>query len=234
MVQRGVDERLRSPAARPVGYRSSRRARDVREDAAGAQAEQRDRDRQEREVVVHDDREDARQRQLGHQQRGGDQRDARQVTRGARGLVLSGAPLQTSAPSRGTCAETVTIRGARVRAPSGLRRVDDRVGAASAAFAVHRGAAARRRRQSSRSCMPSTSPAASSAISSRSGRFISRAHQMPVCARCAGIYFGAAISVIVATSIAPLTRRPTDACRVAGASAPLSGAPSSASPRRPL
>ena len=36
-------------------------------------------------------------------------------------------------------------------------------------------------------------------------------HQMPVCARCAGIYFGAAIAVIVATSIAPLTRRPTDA-----------------------
>jgi len=29
-------------------------------------------------------------------------------------------------------------------------------------------------------------------------------HQMPVCARCAGIYFGAAIAVIVATCIAPL------------------------------
>src|SRR5438477_581706 len=39
----------------------------IGEDAAGADAEQRDGDREEREVVVHDDREDARQRELGHQ-----------------------------------------------------------------------------------------------------------------------------------------------------------------------
>ena len=46
--------------------------------AAGAQPEQRDRDRQEREVVIHRHREDARQRQLGHQQCGGDGGNAEQ------------------------------------------------------------------------------------------------------------------------------------------------------------
>ena len=51
-----------------------------RVDAAGAQPEERDRDRQECEVVVHDDREDARERELGHQQRG---RDGRHGDEGA-------------------------------------------------------------------------------------------------------------------------------------------------------
>ena len=53
-------------------------------DAARAQAEERDRDRHEREVVVHRDREDARERQLGHQQRAGNQRDADEGTGGNR------------------------------------------------------------------------------------------------------------------------------------------------------
>ncbi len=47
-------------------------AAEEREHAAGAQPEERDRDRQKREVVVHDDREDARQRELGHQERSRD------------------------------------------------------------------------------------------------------------------------------------------------------------------
>ena len=45
--------------------------------AAGAQPEERDRNGQKREVVIHRDREDARERELGHQQRGGGQRDCR-------------------------------------------------------------------------------------------------------------------------------------------------------------
>ena len=40
--------------------------------AAGAQPEERDRDREECEVVVHDDRENARERELGHQERSRD------------------------------------------------------------------------------------------------------------------------------------------------------------------
>src|SRR4029078_2741323 len=39
-------------------------------------AEERDRNRKKREVVVHDDREDSREGEFGHQQRGGDERDA--------------------------------------------------------------------------------------------------------------------------------------------------------------
>jgi predicted membrane protein DUF2085 len=35
------------------------------------------------------------------------------------------------------------------------------------------------------------------------------AHQMPVCARCAGIYAGAALASIIATWMAPLKGRPT-------------------------
>jgi hypothetical protein len=35
------------------------------------------------------------------------------------------------------------------------------------------------------------------------------AHQMPVCARCAGIYAGAALAAIIATWMAPLKGRPT-------------------------
>src|SRR6185436_9237296 len=58
---------------------------EVGEDAAGAEAEERNRDREEREVVVHDDREDARQRQLDHQERGRHERDAREVAAGRRG-----------------------------------------------------------------------------------------------------------------------------------------------------
>ena len=57
--------------------------------------------------------------------------------------------------------------------------------------------------------------------------------QMPVCARCTGIYAGAAIAVIVAASIAArarlrrgLSAMPIAPC-VGGASAPLAGAPSS-------
>ena len=48
--------------------------------AARAQPEQGDRDRHEREVVVHRDREDARERQLGHEQRAGNQGDAEEGT----------------------------------------------------------------------------------------------------------------------------------------------------------
>jgi hypothetical protein len=36
-------------------------------------------------------------------------------------------------------------------------------------------------------------------------------HQLPVCARCAGIYVGAALAVVAATSIAPLKGWPADA-----------------------
>jgi hypothetical protein len=51
----------------------------VGEHPAGADAEQRDRDRQKREVVIHDDREDARERQFGHQQRRRHQRDTSEL-----------------------------------------------------------------------------------------------------------------------------------------------------------
>jgi len=52
---------------------------DIRAHAAGAHPEEGDRNREEREVVVHDDREDPRQRELGHQQRARDQRHAGEV-----------------------------------------------------------------------------------------------------------------------------------------------------------
>ena len=68
----------RQPRRAATGFRSaaSRRRADVNGDAAGAQSEQGDRNRQKGEVVVHRDREDARQRQLGHQQRGLRREDA--------------------------------------------------------------------------------------------------------------------------------------------------------------
>ena len=118
-----------------VGQRSSRRARDVREHAAGAQAEQRDRDRQKREVVVHDDREDARQRELGHQQRGRHERDAGEVARGRRGRRVRHRG--ESVAIRGRRSLTVLLRRAFVA------RVG-RVGAAAAARAVRRVAAGAR------------------------------------------------------------------------------------------
>ena len=68
---RGEDERPRRQERRR-GDLVQTIASQERVDAAGAQPEERDRDRQECKVVVHDDREDARERELGHQQRGRD------------------------------------------------------------------------------------------------------------------------------------------------------------------
>ena len=67
----------------------------------------------------------------------------------------------------------------------------------------------------------------------RSGRFTCGRAQMPVCARCAGIYVGAAIAAIVATSIAPLTAAPYGCCREAALQRRCLARRSSASPRRP-
>ena len=78
-----VDDGLRGEQSRrrvPIEPASG----DVREHTARAQAEQGDRDGEEREVVVHDHREDARERELGHQQRRRDERDSRQISSGDR------------------------------------------------------------------------------------------------------------------------------------------------------
>ena len=79
---RGVDRRLpHEEEARRVAIEPT--PAHVRKNAARAQAEEGDRDRQKREVVVHHHGEDARQRQFGHEQRCRYERNADQVaTRG--------------------------------------------------------------------------------------------------------------------------------------------------------
>ena len=60
---------------RPAGQTIELPAPHEREDAAGTQSEQRDGDRQKREVVVHDDGKNPCQRQFRHEQSGGDAGD---------------------------------------------------------------------------------------------------------------------------------------------------------------
>ena len=74
----GGEERVGGPALEArAGY--------VGEHAAGTDAEQRNRDREEREMVIHDDRKDAGERELGHQERSGHERDAGEMASGRRG-----------------------------------------------------------------------------------------------------------------------------------------------------
>ena len=69
-----------SPGQEPVGGPPlEASSHDICADAAGAHSEEGDRNREEREMVVHDDRENPRQGELGHQQRARDQRDASEV-----------------------------------------------------------------------------------------------------------------------------------------------------------
>src|SRR5262249_12610449 len=81
--RRGGEQRVAVDTIEPSAERKG-------EHAAGAQAEQRDRDREKREVVVHDDREDACQRELGHEQRGGGEGDTGEMTLHVNHRVYSG------------------------------------------------------------------------------------------------------------------------------------------------
>ena len=187
-ARRSCDARRRATArasSASVGCRSSRRRSDVGEHAARAQAEQRDRDRQKREVVVHDDREDARQRELGHQQRGGDERDAGEVARGTRGCPDSRAQSVPFERARCIAAARVVLRRAFVGASIAWALL-----LPLAPFAAAR---------------PHPTPSVvallvagvyaigSVDLPSAAGAFVSSVGaQMPVCARCTGIYVGAA------------------------------------------
>ena len=138
-------------------------------------------------MVVHDDREDARQRELGHQQRGGDERDAGEVAR-------------RTATSPESCAESVPFGVTELSRCCAARSssAPSLWAAAAAGRAVRRGAAARGVRLGVRLLVAGVYAVGSVVCHQLPERsFHLWAAQMPVCARCTGIYAGAAIAAIV-------------------------------------
>ena len=164
-----------TPGAGRSDQRSRRRRSDVGEDAAGADAEERDRNREEREVVIHDDREDPRQARA---------RSSAACTRRARRRPGAACPdVQASArsvPFAPGMTWPIPDSSSRVR-----RRIGDLVGRAAAgdvrvepAVSADTGLPAVVRH------LPRRQPA----VSSAAGTIVSfcGASQMPVCARCTG------------------------------------------------
>ena len=157
--------------------------RDVREHAARAQPEQRDRDREKREVVVHDDREDARQRELGHQERARRQSDGDELATGngeGRGHHLAGASSLLRILLPCCCYARALLAGAIVWAAV----------IPLAAFAAARPAASPAGVRRSRSRSYSIGHVICHQLPVRSFHLWGAA--LPVCARCTGIYAGAA------------------------------------------
>src|SRR5207247_1046555 len=99
----GGEERVGGPALEArAGY--------VGEHAAGTDAEQRNRDREEREVVIHDDRKDAGERELGHQERSGHERAA------IAAIALAAAPLTRRPTYEGLAVVGHRLSGANANA----------------------------------------------------------------------------------------------------------------------
>ncbi len=180
-------------------------ARDVREHAARAQAEQRDRDRQKREVVVHHDREDARERTA--------RSSAASPTRARRRRAGD-----RSAGRRTSWRESVPSSCGRSPARA-LRRARRRVVVVDGRAAA-RARGSRAGRHASIASAPSFAlvvyAIGSAHLSSTAGALVLIwSAQMPVCARCAGIYLGAA-----AIGVAAVARH---AAAAVGTRAPLRG-----------
>ncbi len=133
-------------------------------------------------MVIHDDREDARERQFGHQQRGRDERDAGEVPpgRGSHARVYHSACTRAAGAPPHPCYATRSSRRPAGRGPrsSWRRRI----------------LPAARTRSTPASVLILGVYGVGSLICHQlpERSYHLWAAQMPVCARCAGIYFGAA------------------------------------------